>query len=362
MKRDYYSDSITNFLQASPDEILGKLVRNSDFPVEQSQRDAWLEEMLILKNTLSNVSGAIYFEYSIPRMGKRIDVLLLIGPVIFILEFKIGEREFTAYALNQVYDYALDLKNFHETSRNALIAPVVIASQASTVTCSIATTPHNDNVLLPIRCNAKDLGLVLEQVREFSDGDVIDRLHWEDGRYSPTPTIIEAAIALYKNHSVTDISRSDAGATNLSITSEAISEVIQVKAFIQNVHHFRDECLIDPEPPIEHVALFDEAQRAWDKQQTVNFMRRKKNTPNFNYSEPEFLVSCLDRHCDWAVVACLVGGGQEINTGEAGISEWIEALNRSFPDWHVYISSRLTDSEYAAGLALEKLQSHSNEP
>ena len=83
--------------------------------------------------------------------------------------------------------------------------------------------------------------------------------------------------------------------------------------------------------------------------QTANFMKRKKNNPNFIQSEPEFLISCLDRHQDWAVIVCLVGGGQEINTGEAGISEWIESLNRSFPDWHVYVSNRLTDSEYAAG-------------
>ena len=139
---------------------------------------------------------------------------------------------------------------------------------------------------------------------------------------------------------------------------EAMSEV---KMFIQNVHNFRDECLIDlKKPPIEHVALFDEAQRAWDLQQTANFMRRKKNTPNFNKSEPEFLISCLDRHPDWAVVVCLVGGGQEINTGEAGISEWIEALRIvHFQDWHIYISSRLTDSEYGAEKVLDKIKARS---
>ena len=108
----------------------------------------------------------------------------------------------------------------------------------------------------------------------------------------------------------------------------------RVRSFIQNVHHFRDECLVDQKrPPIEHVALFDEAQRAWNLQQTSSFMLRKKSVPNFNISEPEFLISCLDRHPDWAVIVCLVGGGQEINTGEAGISEWIEALNRSYPHW-----------------------------
>ena len=131
--------------------------------------------------------------------------------------------------------------------------------------------------------------------------------------------------------------------------------------FIQNVHNFRDECLVDSQkPPIEHVALFDEAQRAWNLQQTANFMLRKKNTPHFKQSEPEYLISCLDRHSDWAVVVCLVGGGQEINTGEAGISEWIESLNRSFPAWHIYISSRLTDSEYGAGKILDEVKSRSN--
>ena len=89
-------------------------------------------------------------------------------------------------------------------------------------------------------------------------------------------------------------------------------------------------------------------------------MRRKKNISDFDSSEPEFLISCLDRHADWAVVVCLVGGGQEINTGEAGIREWIRALNESFPEWHIYISSRLTDSEYSAGAILDQLQSRTN--
>jgi len=135
----------------------------------------------------------------------------------------------------------------------------------------------------------------------------------------------------------------------------------EVKLFIQNVHNFRDEGLINPDkPPIEHVALFDEAQRAWDLQQTANFMKRRKNLSNFHVSEPEFLISCLDRHPDWAVVVCLVGGGQEINTGEAGISEWIEALERSFPSWHIYISPKLTDSEYGTESVLNKIQARQN--
>jgi hypothetical protein len=135
----------------------------------------------------------------------------------------------------------------------------------------------------------------------------------------------------------------------------------EIKTFIQNVHHFRDDCLVDGErPPIEHVAIFDEAQRAWTLEQTSSFMRRKKGMAGFNQSEPEFLISCLDRHKDWAVMVCLVGGGQEINTGEAGISEWIKALQKTYPDWHIHLSPKLTDSEYGSGEVLKQLESRSN--
>jgi len=436
MQRAYYSSSIDSFRQTSKDEILGKIVQGSEFAVEGEQRDAWLDEISILREVLSNIEGSVYFEYSIPRMGRRIDVVLLIGTAIFVLEFKVGEKDFIASAEDQVWDYALDLKNFHETSHDYFIAPVLIATESKDTAPVIALTPHNDKVFSPIRTNIHFLGEVIKSVLSLSDGQAVSAAHWESGRYSPTPTIIEAAMALYNRHSVEDISRSDAGAVNLSQTSSSLSEIIrvskersqksicfvtgvpgagktlvglnistthndknsslysvylsgngplvkilcealardkvsrgkeqgsrikkgeamsEVKAFIQNVHHFRDECLLDSEPLHEHVVLFDEAQRAWNKEQTCNFMRRKKNKPGFNQSEPEFLISCLDRHQDWAVIVCLVGGGQEINTGEAGIAEWIESLNRSFPQWHVYISSRLSDSEYGAGDILKTL-------
>lgn len=442
MKRSYYSDSIANFCKSTSEEIIGKLAINNEFSLEQSQRDAWNEEIKILHKTLASLQGSIYFEYSIPRMGQRIDVVILIGPAIFVLEFKIGEDEFTSYAIDQVWDYALDLKNFHESSHDKYIAPLLIATKAKQACLSISVTPQNDKLLFPVKCNVELLGKVIENVLSFVEGDNIDRMQWENGRYCPTPNIIEAAMALYNGHSVNEISRSDASAINLSQTSDAISDIIrlskeksqksicfvtgvpgagktlvglniatthidnssdlysvylsgngplvdilrealardkvrlakergsrikkgeamsEVKAFIQNVHHFRDDCLVNEKsPPIEHVALFDEAQRAWNAQQTSSFMRRKKNKPNFNHSEPEFLISCLDRHPNWAVIVCLVGGGQEINTGEAGIGEWIESLNRSFPKWHIYISSRLTDSEYNTEEVLKTVASRPN--
>lgn len=441
MNRYFYSNTIRNFLNSSLQEILGTLSQNSGFSDEQTQKIAWIEEIKILKEILIEYDGSIYFEYSIPRMGKRIDVILILKNVIFILEFKVGEKEFMSNALDQVWDYALDLKNFHKTSHDPLIVPILIATHAKVNFPTISLTHHNDNVLFPIKTNSKLLSEVLTHVLQFAGNDKnINAEEWALGNYSPTPTIIEAAMALYNGHSVSEISRRDASAKNLSETSNAISKIIlaskenkekaicfvtgvpgagktlvglniasqhfnkrersstvflsgngplvailrealtrdkitrekqkgnkvkkgeifsSVKAVIQNVHHFRDECLQDlNEAPFEHVTIFDEAQRAWNLTQTVNFMQRKKNYPNFSQSEPDFLISCLDRHKDWAVIICLVGGGQEINTGEAGISEWIESLNKSFPNWHIYVSNKLTDSEYAAGKALKVLAKH----
>lgn len=444
MDRAYYSDTITRFLETGDSEIAGILATNSVGALLPSQRDAWSEQIQILKTALAPYRGRakVYFEYSIPRLGRRIDVVALIDHVIFILEFKVGEREFAASAIDQVWDYALDLKNFHETSHHPPIAPVLVATSATDVSLPETRKAHADGLLLPIRSNTATLPDVLERVLGSTAGPVLDPVPWERGRYAPTPTIIEAATALYSGHSVADISRSDASAINLSQTSDTISQIIasarasghkaicfvtgvpgagktlvglniatqhidkdsdlysvflsgngplvailrealardkvrqtrehggkakkgealsEVKMFIQNVHHFRDECLVDDlRPPIEHVALFDEAQRAWNKEQTSRFMLRKKKVAHFSQSEPEFLISCLDRHPDWAVVVCLVGGGQEINTGEAGITEWIDSLTRAFPHWHIHISSRLTDSEYAAGRALQRLASRPN--
>ncbi|HKB58893.1 MAG TPA: DUF2075 domain-containing protein [Gallionellaceae bacterium] len=439
MQRAYYSATISNFRKTSTEEILGALSINSEHALIETQRSAWIAQISILREGLAHHEGAVYFEYSIPRMGRRIDVALVIGPVIFVLEFKVGATIYSSSAFDQVYDYALDLKNFHDASHEHYIAPVLIATDAEDSFAAISLARHDDKVFAPILTNRTHVSDVIRAVLDSVAQGKIDIALWEAGRYCPTPTIVEAALALYNNHSVADITRNDAGAINLKVTSESLSGIISssrkhsqkaiclvtgvpgagktlvgldvatkhsnatddlysvylsgngplvkilcealardkvsqgkdrgipvaigrarssVKAFIQNVHHFRDECLKDVNAaPIEHVAIFDEAQRAWNKEQTSAFMQRKKNTPNFAMSEPEFLISCMDRHPDWAVIVCLIGGGQEINTGEAGIGEWIRSIARAYPDWHLYMSSRLTDSEYRAGAALDELRS-----
>ena len=179
MNRAYYSDSISNFLSSDVRTILGTIELGNDFSSELTQRDAWVEEIQILKSVLPPHEGRIYFEYSIPRMGQRIDVVLLIGPVIFVLEFKVGEKEFPSYATDQVWDYALDLKNFHETSHERFIAPVLIATKANSANLHIKPTPQRHDLLVPIESNVETLGNVIEHVLSFVKGSDIDPKEWE---------------------------------------------------------------------------------------------------------------------------------------------------------------------------------------
>lgn len=434
LNRYYYAADLTTFLTSPNNAIIGELQTNSAFDIELTQSYAWEGQISLLKQVLAGKKGKIYFEFSVPRMGKRIDVVVIIGAVVFVLEFKLGSDVYTRAAIEQVWDYALDLKNFHKPSHKIYVAPLLIATEAQGQISLISPTIDDDHLLSPINANGQTLRPMIETILEFCEGEPINAVEWEAGLYAPTPTIVEAAQALYAGHSVEDISRSDANATNLTETSSEIARIIQysrennqksicfvtgvpgagktlvglnvatnhidktnelysvflsgngplvevlrealarnkvaqaeergqrisitsarreVKLFIQNVHNFRDDCLATTVPPLEHVALFDEAQRAWDLQQTANFMSRKKHIPNFSHSEPEFLISCLDRHPDWATIVCLVGGGQEINTGEAGIGEWFSALKTYFPNWRIYISPHLTDSEYNASEELK---------
>lgn len=436
MKRYYYADSIHEFVLKDETLILGNLVENNEFPTEITQRDAWQYQIRFLKSVLEGHDGFISFEYSIPRMGRRIDVVVIERNAIFVLEFKVGQSDFLVADIDQVWDYALDLKNFHETSHEQFVIPILIATSAKSFDEITDFPVGTDRLFVPIKISIENFPSVYKSILNSIAGENIDKDQWLAGRYSPTPTIIEAATALYGQHSVEEITRKDASAKNLRVTSNAVSKIIaearknnekaicfvtgvpgagktlvgldiatkyldaigtdrsvflsgngplvsiltealardavyrgkqlgtrikkgearsRVKVFIQNVHHYRDEYLRDLSAPIDHVAIFDEAQRAWNHEQTASFMKRKKNVPNFAYSEPEFLISCLDRHEDWAVIVCLVGGGQEINRGEAGIGEWIDSINRSFPDWKVYLSDRLTDSEYAAVNSIDSL-------
>ncbi len=412
------------------------MTSHGQFALELEQRNAWEVQTEILQRSLAGLSGWIHLEFDVPRIGSRIDAVLVTPNVICPIEFKVGEGSYQRSHLNQAWDYGLDLKNFHKASHSAPIVPILVATESKD-TDDALTEPHPDGVHPPVCANPDSLRKIIDLALQRYGQPSVDVAAWSSAPYQPTPTIIEAAQSLYSRHSVDAIARHDAGARNLSITSARVEQLIdqaarekqkliifvtgvpgagktlvglnvatkkrnsssthavflsgngplvevlsealtrdevdrlvqqakkprkgtvkqKVKAFIQNVHHFRDDGLRDlAAPPADRVVIFDEAQRAWDQAMTANFMARKKKRPGFTQSEPEFLISYMDRHSDWSVIICLVGGGQEINRGEAGISAWLQAVRKGFPDWHVYVSPDLTDSEYAAGHAIEDLQ------
>lgn len=422
----YYSANIIDFLKQGSEEILGIIHSNDTFSeLTIQQKNAWEQEIQILKTQLENFSeGRIIFEYTIPRMGKRVDVLILYKNIVFLLEFKCGEKEYRHDAYDQVYDYALDLRNFQKQSHNKLLVPIIIATEAIPYHNAVEDKEH---IIKPIRCNKNNIGSMIKKIAMLYHEDSFDYLEWENSEYLPTPTIIEAAQALYRGHNVHEITRNDAGAENLTVTTDEINSIIEfsknnnrksicfitgvpgagktlvglniaiersnaqkgehavflsgnqplvtvlqealtrdkkaqeklfnkkrnkkdikreTSAFIQIIHSYRDSFVGNSNIPPEHIAIFDEAQRAWTHDMIAKFMATKKGVTNFSYSEPEFLISTMDRHQDWAVIICLIGGGQEINTGEAGLPEWFNSLRRTFQHWDIYITPQLNDEEY----------------
>ena len=416
MLRAYYGKSIADFIQEDDLNILGTLAKNHGYQtLEKSQQNAWERQITILKSQLAELTGYIYFEFSIPRMGKRVDNIVILGDKIFLLEFKIGSEQYDKHAIDQVIDYALDLRNFHEGSHYANLIPILIAEKAPIFENNFQTVQNLDHAIL---LNAHNLH---EFFKPYDSNSLMDVAAWEQSSYKPTPTIIEAAQALYQNHDVEEITRSDAGAKNLSATANCISNIIEqakqgnkkaicfvtgvpgagktlaglnianqrlkvaedehavflsgngplvqvlqealarnraiknkikketalkeTRAFIQNIHHFRDEYLKNSQAPTEKVVVFDEAQRAWNQHQTSKFMSQKRGQSDFNQSEPEFLIEVMNRHQNWCVIVCLIGEGQEINTGEAGLVAWMQALQSSYPDWQVHYSNLIVNQD-----------------
>ena len=425
-----YKAKVNQFLVSQEDEILGQLTNQHRFrQLEQQQINAWLRQIRELKQTLTGFQDAtLLLEFEIPRIGKRVDGILLLNGSILVLEYKVGAKTYDATSIDQAYDYALDLKNFHKASHHLTIVPVLIATDAPSKSPTLKIGV--DGIASPLLANSDNLLTVLNLLSTDLPKVELDTDAWINSTYHPTPTIVEAAQALYKGHKVEEISRSDAGAINLTKTCSHVSRVIddakannkkviclitgtagagkslaglniatermrylenehavflsgngplvavlrealvqdqlaendllpkderikrkpaeqKASAFIQNIHHFRDDNLASNEAPIERVVIFDEAQRAWNREQASSFMKRKRGQDNFSMSEPDFLLSVMNRHKDWCVVVCLIGGGQEINTGEAGITEWITALKENYQDWEIHFSDEIFKSDYA---------------
>ena len=473
--RCLYSASFGEFMNSKPLTILGALHNNYHGDTPTTTDEAWMGEITIMQQVLipwKEEHGQIIFEYDIPRLGKRIDVVLLLRGLIFCLEFKVGKQDDFQADIEQVMDYALDLKNFHLFSHNRTIVPILIPTKFKTFTTEFRPSVYHDDIYNPMISGEEHLQELIMKVLEHSKAYIDEKPieNWLISPYAPTPTIIEAARTLYENHSVEEITRHEADKVSTDTTINYILQVIQqskeknsksicfvtgvpgagktlvgldvaikqtykdgefdkengavylsgngplvavltealardnqckcsqrgekknlsdsrreVSEFIQIIHRYRDNMLakiknpvengeleIDPEKAVklqktgygevEHVAIFDEAQRSWTHKRIADYLKRggtygnKLKVPNFPMSEAEFLIWSLDQREDWAVIICLVGGGQEINTGEAGITEWIKALNNRFKHWNVYISNKLTDPEYAEGRVNELLK------
>ena len=476
--RCLYESNIDSFLGKDKDSIFGILCENYHGDAQTTTREAWSREIEILQDKLlpwKGSDGHIVFEYDIPRLGKRIDVVLLLKGIVFCLEFKVGESIIHEADVDQVLDYALDLKNFHKFSQDRLIVPILVATKYKAHTSLIQESVYDDRVVNPLVTGENWISDMLgEVIYKYPMEGTVDR-NWIISPYAPTPTIIEAARTLYESHSVEDITRHEADKVTTDKTTACILDVInkskqngeksicfvtgvpgagktlvgldvavkqtyqgsdkpiedegavylsgngplvavlnealakdnyakcrergerkkltdsrrEVGKFIQIIHRYRDNMLakiknpvengvleIDPEKAVrlkgtgfgevEHVAIFDEAQRSWTHKRLADYLKRggtygnKLKVPNFPMSEAAFLIWSLDQREDWATIICLVGGGQEINTGEAGISEWIRALNEKFPYWKVYISPQLTEPEYAEGKVNELLKDNPN--
>ena len=478
MSRCLYSSSFAEFINTSENSIFGTLCERYHGEALTTTREAWRSEISIMKEILfkfSNKDGKIIFEYDIPRLGKRIDVVLLLEGIVFCLEFKVGQSSIIEADVDQVLDYALDLKNFHKFSQDHLIVPILIATNYRNSSTEIQMSVYDDRVVNPLMSGKSGVAnLIVEVLKQFPNEPSVNP-NWIISPYAPTPTIIEAAKTLYENHSVENITRHEADKVSTDRTISCILDVIkhskenqkksicfvtgvpgagktlvgldvaikqtyqgnkepvkdegavylsgngplvavltealaqdnyskcrangekkkmtdsrrEVSKSIQMIHRYRDNMLakiknpvengvleIDPEKAVklekagfgevEHVAIFDEAQRSWTHKRLSDYLKRggtygnKLKVPNFPMSEAAFLIWSLDQREDWATIVCLVGGGQEINTGEAGISEWIKALNEQYPHWNVYISPKLTEPEYAEGRVNELLQNNPN--
>lgn len=476
MTRCLYHAPIHEFLQQSSEALLGTFVNNYHGVAMTTTNEAWADEIRIMQEVLQpwkDEDGQVIFEYDIPRLGKRIDVVLLLRGLIFCLEFKVGEREMLQSNIEQVLDYALDLKNFHLLSQNRNIVPILIPTRFQSSSNEFRPSVYDDSIYNPLVTGANGLQQLIADVLAHAGATAPDPslgADWVISPYSPTPTIIEAAKRLYENHSVEDITRHEADKVSTDRTIAYILDVIktsrekgeksicfvtgvpgagktlvgldvavkqsyqngeklsedegavylsgngplvavltealaidnqkkcqargekknrsdsrrEVGKFIQIIHRYRDNMLaklktpiengvleIDPKKAIklakagygevEHVAIFDEAQRSWTHKRLADYLKRggtygnKLKIQNFPYSEAAFLIWSLDQREDWATIVCLVGGGQEINTGEAGISEWVKALNEKFTHWRIYISDKLTEAEYAEGRVNELL-------
>lgn len=474
-----YATTIKDFFSTDENAIIGILTQTNAFDSKRTTIASWKEEISTLKTALNEYKvedGFVAFEYTIPRVDGRIDCVIGLRGVLFVLEFKTGDTRDINADKEQLLQYVTDLKNFHFESYDLPIAPMWVVPSADVPIARVMRPTTNENIFGLMSVCDTTISEVFKKVltSEYANKVKVDADNWLHSPYCPTSNIVEAARKLYANHKVEDINRSDARGEDLIRTTDTLINLInqakaqnekylcmvtgvpgagktliglsvatlhqneehsnrsvylsgnrplvmvlqealardardrskvkleqelakiddknekklykkankvsmtdirsRIKQFIQPVPNWRKEYLkgilvsgkgeevsfikdVNNQYkgegefyiPYDHVSIYDEAQRAWEAKENASYVRKKeKHLSNFpEWSEPRFLISCMDRHPDWAVYICLIGNGQDINHGEAGTAEWIRSI-KHFPNWQTYAPSDiLNDAEVA---------------
>lgn len=463
MRQAYYHDSIESFLKTNDLEIIGKLnLAGTAFASQWTITTvSWDSSIRILKNSFIDLIKKnplvnrwhLLLEYEIPRLNSRIDAVIIANDIIFVIEFKFERKKYELADIRQSEDYALDLADFHLKSRNKKIIPILLAPYAKHFLQDFKL--NNKNKVHPcFKANAENLSEIIHETYLSNHNSLEDKINpheWEQSDYQPTPTIVQAAKALFAGQKVEDISRH--GADNLSKACKSIIRIInkakednkkaicfitgvpgagktlvglnviheedafgneefhsayfsgngplikvlreslsrddynrqellfrskqisikptkeasksKVKSKIQNLHQIIKDGLTKKKYLTEKVVVFDEAQRCWDAKHFSNKAKQNRNREKIPFnieekSEAEILFEFMNRHKGWSVIIALVGGGQEINTGEGGIKEWGKAIERKFSNWEIHISPQLLcgDSSTANETLFAELPNH----
>ena len=398
MKRYCYANSVENFLNENKNNWL-KIMENKfrekhNLKLEQGQILAWEDSFDWLKKILVKIEEIkknfnIIFEYELPyEGGRRIDVIILSNEKVFILEFKM-KKNFLVEDIDQTVAYFRDIQEYHFESRNKKIIPILVLTKSEN-----KKPKRKKSITI---CSINYLSEVIQRVvtkENKMNGKSLK--NWIYSKYEPLPTIIEAARVIMKNEELPNIRRVSstripaamenlqnitidakkkkkhilvfvtgvpgAGKTYLGLQyvydiCESIKSINSIylsgngslikvlsntlgknsNVFVKSIHKVINEYLEKGATDFDkNVIVFDEGQRAWDKER-MNFKKK------INRSEPDILIEMTEKRLDWGVLVVLVGEGQEIYNGESSnLAHWNEAISKSEKKWEVICPERLT--------------------
>ena len=399
-----WSGSIREFLETPSSLVEGALQKHifSLFAhgASQSQNDAWIEEIEVLRITFRSLAIArpdslnwsLIFEFELPLEGGRRPDVIVLGPnQLLILEFK-QNSILNRASIDQVAAYARDLAEYHSATHGIKVSPILIPTR----TIELSFIKDNVFVVSP--------DLIAAHLSGLPERDPINLMDWMAGDYAPLPTLIAAAKMIFNHEKLPAIRRAEslgvrkavdalkeiaktsqndsmrslafvsgvpgAGKTLVGLqfvyegtdenTSsiflsgngplvEVLRDALKSKAFVRDLHSFIKAYGTTEKIPSQHIIVFDEAQRAWD----AEHMNSKNG---IHKSEPELLVGIGEKLPNWATLVGLIGHGQEIYSGEeAGMAGWSEALTSptSTSEWRIFSPPRYI--EFFKGLEVQEV-------